>query len=97
MDKIDSTQAQGCFAELLNRVVENGEKIAIEREGKAIAAMISYDDLQRLEALENTKDVANMRHCVTQHNGEFVTLETVIDRYNQLHGTDFTVENIVND
>lgn len=97
MNKIDSTQAQGCFAELLNRVVEKGEKIAIEREGEAVAAMISYNELKRFEALENARDVANMHHCVTQHDGEFVTLEAVIERYNHLHGTDFTIEKIVNE
>ncbi|PSB01715.1 type II toxin-antitoxin system Phd/YefM family antitoxin [Merismopedia glauca] len=97
MDKVDSNQAQGRFTELLNRVVENGETITIEREGEAVAAMVSYDDLKRLEALENTRDVANMHQSVAEHNGEFVALETVIEGYNRLHGTEFTIENIVND
>jgi prevent-host-death family protein len=40
------------FPQLVNRVTETGERIVIEQEGKATAAIITYDDLQRLEALE---------------------------------------------
>ncbi|BDA68721.1 hypothetical protein RIVM261_018510 [Rivularia sp. IAM M-261] len=37
---------------LVNRVRENKERIVIEQEGKATAAIITYDDLKRLETLE---------------------------------------------
>ncbi|WP_225225963.1 type II toxin-antitoxin system Phd/YefM family antitoxin [Komarekiella delphini-convector] len=40
------------FPQLINRVTESGERIVIEQQGKATAAIITYDDLQRLEALE---------------------------------------------
>jgi prevent-host-death family protein len=41
------------FPQLVNRVTETGERIVIEQEGKATAAIITYDDLKRLEALED--------------------------------------------
>lgn len=37
---------------LVNRVTESRERIVIEQEGKATAAIITYDDLKRLETLE---------------------------------------------
>lgn len=37
---------------LVNRVTESRERIVIEQEGKATAAIITYDDLRRLETLE---------------------------------------------
>lgn len=40
------------FPELISRVAENRERIVIEQQGKAIAAIITYADLERFEALE---------------------------------------------
>ena len=40
------------FPELIARVEDTGERIVIEQEGRAIAAIITYADLKRLEALE---------------------------------------------
>ncbi|MEG4006773.1 type II toxin-antitoxin system prevent-host-death family antitoxin [Microcoleus sp. Pol11C1] len=40
------------FAELIAHVDDSGERIVIEQEGRAIAAIITYADLKRLEALE---------------------------------------------
>ena len=39
------------FPELINRTLM-GERIIIEQEGKAAAAIITYVDLQRFEAVE---------------------------------------------
>lgn len=41
------------FPQLINRVAISGERIVVEQQGKATAAIITYDDLKRLEALEN--------------------------------------------
>lgn len=40
------------FSELINRLEGSGSRIVIEQEGNAIAALITYADLKRLEALE---------------------------------------------
>ncbi|MEG4028929.1 MULTISPECIES: type II toxin-antitoxin system Phd/YefM family antitoxin [unclassified Microcoleus] len=40
------------FPELIARVEDTGERIVIEQEGRAIAAIITYAELKRLEALE---------------------------------------------
>ncbi|MEG4250484.1 MULTISPECIES: type II toxin-antitoxin system Phd/YefM family antitoxin [unclassified Microcoleus] len=40
------------FPELIAHVEDTGERIVIEQEGRAMAAIITYADLKRLEALE---------------------------------------------
>lgn len=40
------------LSNLISRVAETGERLVIEQQGKEIAAVIAYSDLQRLEALE---------------------------------------------
>ena len=40
------------FAELLNRVAYAGERVVLERRGKGVAALVSMDDLELLEKLE---------------------------------------------
>ncbi|MBC6474509.1 MAG: type II toxin-antitoxin system Phd/YefM family antitoxin [Hormoscilla sp. GM102CHS1] len=97
MTKVDVMEAQAHLAELLTGVDDSGERITIFREGQAVAAIISYEELQRLEALEDAIDSENMRRAIAEHDGEFVTPETLIANYNKLHDTDFTMESIMND
>jgi PHD/YefM family antitoxin component YafN of YafNO toxin-antitoxin module len=40
------------FQGVISQVVESGERAIIEQEGRAIAAIISYAELKRLEELE---------------------------------------------
>ncbi|MGK7903052.1 MAG: type II toxin-antitoxin system Phd/YefM family antitoxin [Hormoscilla sp.] len=95
---VDVMQAQAHLAELLTRMMgDSGERIMIEREGQAVAAIVSYSELRRLEALEDAIESENMRRAIAEHDGEFVTPETLIANYNKLHGTDFTMESIMND
>ena len=97
MTKVDSTQAQNRFTEIITSVGDRGERVVIEQEGKAVAAIISYADLKRLEALENARDAELLRQRMAENDGEFVTIEEVIEGYNKLHGTDLTIESIIND
>ena len=97
MTKVDSIQAKDRFTEIITSVGDRGERVVIEQEGKAVAAIISYADLKRLEALENARDAEILRQRMAENDGEFVTIEEVIEGYNKLHGTDFTIESIIND
>jgi prevent-host-death family protein len=54
MSNVEATQAQANFSDLLVRVGHDQERIVIEQQGRAIVALISYEDLKRLEALEKT-------------------------------------------
>ena len=72
------SEARNNLPELLNRVGEGQERILIERHGKPIAALVSLEDLRRLEALEDAIDSAELRSAVKENSG-FVTLESIID------------------
>ncbi|MEG4306711.1 type II toxin-antitoxin system Phd/YefM family antitoxin [Microcoleus sp. D3_18a_C4] len=52
MTQLNVTVTNDRFPELIARVEDTGERIIIEQEGRAIAAIITYADLKRLEALE---------------------------------------------
>jgi prevent-host-death family protein len=49
--RISAAQAKAHFAALVARVAYGGEHFVIERRGKPIAALVSVDDLERLEQL----------------------------------------------
>ena len=99
MIKIDLNQAQERFGELLTLVPENGETILLEKSGKPVAAIISYAELKRLKDIEeDARDSEMMRRALEEsENEEYSTPEEVIAAYNKIHGTNFTVENILND
>lgn len=49
---VGAHEAKTGLADILNRVAYRGERIIVERRGKPIAAVVSIEDLQRLEASE---------------------------------------------
>ena len=53
MTQLNVTVTHDRLPELIARVEDTGERIVIEQEGRAIAAIITYADLKRLEALIN--------------------------------------------
>jgi antitoxin (DNA-binding transcriptional repressor) of toxin-antitoxin stability system len=61
MARISATAVRDGFSDALNRVAFKGERIVLERHGKAVAALVSVDDLALLEDLENRLDVEAAR------------------------------------
>jgi len=49
--RISAAQAKAHFSALVAQVAYGGQHYIIERRGKPLAAMVSVDDLQRLEEL----------------------------------------------
>ena len=47
--RISAAQAKAHLSELMAQVAYGGEQYVIERRGKPVAALVSVDDLQRLE------------------------------------------------
>ncbi len=45
------SMARKNFSDLVNEVWMYGERVVLERHGKAVAALVSVADLERLEAL----------------------------------------------
>lgn len=52
MTNINLSVDNESFQDVISQVADSGERAIIEQEGKAIAAIISYADLKRLEELE---------------------------------------------
>lgn len=71
------SDARNNLPDLLNRVGYGQERILLERHGKPVAAIISPEDLKRLEAIEDAIDSAKLRRAV-EENDDFVTLESII-------------------
>ncbi|MEO7868971.1 MAG: type II toxin-antitoxin system Phd/YefM family antitoxin [Candidatus Limnocylindria bacterium] len=52
------SEARGEFSELVNRAAYRHERVLLTRHGKPVAAIISKEDLEYLEALEDRDDLA---------------------------------------
>jgi len=57
MTVISLTNFRNEFSDILNRVGFGGERICIKKNGKPIAAIVTVEDLEALEALENHLDL----------------------------------------
>lgn len=56
--EIPVTQARAELADLINRVVYGGERVVVTRHGKPLVALVSADDLRRLEELRESQEPA---------------------------------------
>jgi len=77
MTTVTATDARNNFQDLVNRAEYGRERILVERRGKAVAAIVSLEDLKRLEALEDAVDSEILRRAVEENDG-FTTLESII-------------------
>ncbi|MDP2935438.1 MAG: type II toxin-antitoxin system Phd/YefM family antitoxin [Dehalococcoidia bacterium] len=50
--RVGTHEAKTHLSEYLNRVAYSGERVVVERHGKPVAALVSVDDLVRLEAMD---------------------------------------------
>ena len=66
MTKLAATTLRRAFADTINRVAYQGERIALERHGKTVAALVSAADLELLEALENQMDLTAARKALKE-------------------------------
>lgn len=54
--EIPVTQARAELADLINRVVYGGERVVVTRHGKPLVALVSADDLRRLDELQGVAE-----------------------------------------
>lgn len=52
------------LSEFVNKVVHGGQRILITRNGKPVAAIVSADDLARLESLDSEAALAARRRAM---------------------------------
>jgi prevent-host-death family protein len=64
------SEARGEFSELVNRAAYRHERVLLTRHGKPVAAIISADDLELLEALEDRDDVEAARAALADPDNQ---------------------------
>ncbi len=68
------------LAEVINRVAYGGERVVLERRSKPVLALVSLQDLELLNAMEDRADVRAAKKARKEKGG--VTLE----KYRKKHG-----------
>ena len=64
MTTVSAEEARNQLADILNRAAYGHERTVVTRRGKRIAAIVSIEDLELLEAiLEGLEDRADAEHC----------------------------------
>lgn len=64
MTRVAATKLRTTISDLLDRVVHHGERVAVERYGKPVAALVSPEDLELLEAIEDRMDIEAARKAL---------------------------------
>ncbi len=70
MVKIQVSEIRDNLAEFLNRTAYGNERLVIERRGKAVAALVSMDDMELLLKLEAEVDLADARKALAEAEEE---------------------------
>jgi prevent-host-death family protein len=71
------TRARREFAELVNRVAYSGERIVVERRGKGVMALVSVEDLELLERIEDKIDLREARKRLADRDDNSIPWEEV--------------------
>jgi prevent-host-death family protein len=79
-------EAKNRFSDVLRRAEYGGERVVVERHGKPVAAIVSTDDLRRLEATDDAADVRDAQAALAEaKQAGTVPLEIVLHRYGLDH------------
>jgi prevent-host-death family protein len=84
---VSAMEMRQSFGALLNRVQYAGERITIARQGKPVAALVSWAELQRLERLEEERELAlvdTAKELIARAGA--VSFSALLDQYTALHG-----------
>lgn len=57
------------LSEMISKVVYSRERLVILRRGKPVAALVSIEDLKRLEALDTATERTTGQHAITRAFG----------------------------
>jgi prevent-host-death family protein len=68
-NRIAATEVREKLAEILNEVAFRGKRVVLDRHGKPVAALISVEDLELLEWLEDEIDLESAREAMAEKAG----------------------------
>ncbi|MCC7409242.1 MAG: type II toxin-antitoxin system Phd/YefM family antitoxin [Phycisphaeraceae bacterium] len=66
MTKMSIIEARENLSDVLNRVSYAGERVLLERRGKPTAALVSVEDMELLEALEDREDIRAAKRAIAE-------------------------------
>jgi prevent-host-death family protein len=66
MAKMTVTEAEGALARTVRRVLEERERVTLTEGGKPVAAIVTAEDLEFLEALEDRIDLEEARKALVE-------------------------------
>ncbi len=75
MIRVSMTKARQDFTNIANRVMFGSERICIEKNNKPAVAVVSVEDLEILEKLEDQIDIQAAKAALKK--GKFITLEAL--------------------
>ncbi len=64
--RVSTVQARDQFADVVNRVAYGKERLVLTRRGKALVAVVPFEDVQLLEALEDQLDIEEARAVLAE-------------------------------
>jgi prevent-host-death family protein len=72
---VSVSEAREGFADLINRVAYGQDRVGINRRGKTVAVLVSAEDAELLEQLEDAAaDLEAVRKALAEDDGQRVTL-----------------------
>lgn len=76
MTVLTVSQFRDELADLINRVAYKGERVEVRRRGKRLAVLVSIDDVELLERLEDLMDVEAGKEALAK-TGKLIPYEKV--------------------
>lgn len=70
MTVVSVVEARKKLPELMNKVFYAGDRAVIQRHGKKLAAVVSIEDLELLQALEDKLDLAAAKKALAEARGK---------------------------
>ena len=67
---VSAVQVRKRLAEVIDRAAFGKERVILARRGKSVAAIVSLEDVELLEALEDRIDLENARAALTEAEKE---------------------------
>ncbi len=84
---VSVAEAKNRFSDLLNRVIYRHERIIVSKRGKPVGAIVSTEDLKRLEEMENRRVLKKAR-AIEKRTKKYIPFEQVVRDYEKKWGVD---------
>lgn len=79
--QIGTHEAKTKLSEYLNRVAYRGERVLVERHGKPVAALVSVEDLHRLEAMDTPLEIGDDEASRQAHFRRMAEVSGAVNRW----------------